>query len=88
MTDRFVFADADIDARQVAPLTVDDVAAWCGGQVTIDAAGNQGVDVDGVGRADYGWWVVAPAGASDGPFTVVDPAAFLLAHPGEERRRR
>jgi len=66
--------DADgLTARQITPLTCRAVADWCGGQVSVDANGNQGVDLDGT-RADYGDWVVRSADVDT--FTVHGPVEF------------
>lgn len=66
--DEHMFISGAVEARQVAPLTVRQVAGWCGGAVSVDDAGNQGVDLP-TGRAGYGDWVLA-----DG--TVIGPVEF------------
>lgn len=69
------YSDGQVTAYQVAPLTVDLVAAWCGGTADLDTAGNRRVQVPGGGVAGYGWWVVEHA-AEPAAFTVVGPVEF------------
>lgn len=72
------FDDDEITARQVTPLTVAAVAAWCGGTVSLDAAGDEGIDLSGGDRAGYGTWVTTPAGG--GPFAAIGPVEFRRTH--------
>lgn len=58
---------------QVTPTTVHDIADRSGGTVTVDEDGNQGVDLPGGARADYGWWVLD---AGDGYQEVLNPVEF------------
>lgn len=70
------YDDDTISARQVTPLTCQPIADWCAGTVSVNAAGNQGVDLADGGRADFGDWVVR---AGD-QFTVQDPVGFRREH--------
>lgn len=85
MTDPYVLVGDGVEARQVAPPTVADVAAWCGGTVSLDTAGNLGVDLPDGTRAGYGDWVTFDGAVH----RVVDPVEFNRAHrPTREGGRR
>lgn len=70
------YDDDTMSARQITPRTCPAVADWCGGAVSVNAAGNQGVDLPDGRRADFGDWIIQTGDT----FTVQDPVGFRREH--------